>query len=148
MKIRSFIFKLISNACVICVAVSLLFFAAASIVTANSLDGQLGISFSQYALFILFSLLLAAAAYLFRLPLPRSLCLLIHFVVTAICFFVMFAVAGKLNLKSFGGAMVFFALFTLLYLLFLGLYLLFKRIVFPEKTKNKRKEEVPYEKRF
>ena len=147
MKIRSFLLKLISRACIICVAISFLFFVVAQIVTINSLDGELGISFSQYALFALFSLLLAAAGYLFRLPLSKFLRLFIHFVVTGVSFFVMFAVAGKLNLKSFGGAMVFFALFTLLYALFFGVYLLFKRLLFPEALKKKKDAEV-YEKRF
>lgn len=146
MKIKSFLLELFSRACIICVAVSMLFFALAKIVTLNSLDGELGISFSQYALFALFSLILAGASYLFRLPLSKFLCLLIHFVTTGVSFFVMFAVAGKLNLKSFGGAMVFFALFTLLYALFFGIYLLFKRLLFPEAFK--KKEAPVYKKRF
>ena len=147
MKVRDFILRLISNACVICVTVSLLFFAVAAIVTANSVEGALGISFSQYGLFILFSLLLAAAAYLFRLPVSGFLRVLIHYAVTAACFFIMFAVAGKLNASSFGGAMVFFALFTLLYAVFFGAYLLVSHLLFPEKRRKNTKEE-SYEKRF
>ncbi|MBO7171017.1 MAG: hypothetical protein J6W28_07570, partial [Clostridia bacterium] len=61
MKIKNLLLELISRACIICVAVSLLFFVVAKIVTANTLGGELGISFSQYGLFALFSLLLAAA---------------------------------------------------------------------------------------
>lgn len=148
MKIRAFIFELLSRACMTCVAVSLLFFAVAAIVTANSLDGKPAIPFSQYALFFLFSLLLAAAGYLFRLPTHKVLRLLIHFLVTAACFFVMFAVAGKLNMHNFGGAMVFFSLFTLFYALFFGVYLLLKWLLFPESRKKKAKAEEHYEKRF
>ena len=146
MKIKSFLLELISRACIICVAISMLFFVVAKIVTVNSLDGELGISFSQYALFALFSLLLTGAGYLFRLPISKVLRLFIHFVATGVSFFVMFAVAGKLSLKSFGGAMVFFALFTLLYALFFGIYRLFRRLLFPEAFK--KKEAPTYEKRF
>ena len=146
MKVRDFILQLISRACVICVAVSLLFFAVAAIVTANSLDGALGISFSQYALFMLFSLLLTGAGYLFRLPVSGVLRLLIHYLVAGACFFIMFAVAGKLNVGSFGGAMVFFTLFTIFYALFFGIYLLIKWLLYPEK--RKKKAEQHYEKRF
>ena len=147
MKIKALVLELLSRACIVCVAVSMLFFLVAKIVTVNSLDGELGISFSQYALFALFSLLLAAAGYHFRLPISKILRLLIHFVTTGVSFFVMFAVAGKLNLKSFGGALVFFVLFTLLYALFFGIYLLLKRLLYPEAFQKKKVAE-PYEKRF
>ncbi|MBO5653313.1 MAG: hypothetical protein J6S44_03775 [Clostridia bacterium] len=147
MKIKNLLLELISRACIICVAVSLLFFVVAKIVTANTVGGELGISFSQYGLFALFSLLLAAASYLFRLPLSKALCFLIHYVATGASFFIMFAIAGKLTAKSFGGAMVFFALFTLLYAVFFGVYLLFKRLLFPEAFPKKKGAE-DYKKRF
>jgi hypothetical protein len=147
MKVRDFILQFIFRACVVCVAVSLLFFAVATIVRSNSLDGELGISFSQYALFFLFSLLLTGAGYVFRLNLHRALRILIHFLITGVCFFIMFAIAGKLNLGSFGGAMIFFVLFALLYALFFGAYALLKYLLFPELRKPKKAEE-HYEKRF
>lgn len=147
MKIKAFLLELLSRACIVCVAVSMLFFVIAKIVTINSLDGELGISFSQYALFALFSLILAAAGYLFRLPISKVLRLFLHFVTTGASFFVMFAVAGKLSLKSFGGAMVFFVIFTLLYALFFGIYLLFKRLLSPAPFQKKKDMET-YEKRF
>lgn len=148
MKVKDFILKFISRACCVCVAISLLFFTVAQIIMATSLENEVGISFSQYALFLLFSFLLCGAAYLFRLPLPKALNLLIHYLVCAVCFFVMFSVTGKLQLGNFGKATVFFVIFTLFYALFFGIYLLFTRVLLRDKTRSQKKAEEVYEKRF
>ncbi len=151
MKIKEFVFQFISRACCVCVAISLLFFTLAQIIMVTSLDNEVGISFSQYALFLLFSLILCGAAYLFRLPLPKIINLLIHYFVCGISFFIMFSVAGKLQLGNFGKITVFFAIFTIFYAVFFGLYLLFKYLFLSDgkKTKNKKKaHEEPYKKRF
>ena len=152
MKLKTLIASLVGRACAICVGISLLFFTVAQIASYVRMDGELGISFSQYLLFVLFSLVLAGASYIFRLPLPRVLNLLIHYASCLLSFFVTFLAAGKLVKLTPSACLVFAVIFTLLYALVFGVYLLVRKLfrISPksEKSDRKTKAEEEYRSRF
>lgn len=152
MKIKSVIYTLVGRACAICVGTSLLFFTVAQIASYIRMDGELGISFSQYLLFLLFSFVLAGASYLFRLPLPRAVNLLIHYASCLLSFFITFIAAGKLVRVTASAILVFAMIFTLLYAVVFGICLLIRKLVgSPEKVakSNKKHEaEEEYRSRF
>lgn len=152
MKMKSIISTLVSRACLICVGISLFFFTVAQIAAYVRMDGELGVSFSQYLLFLLFSFILAGASYSFRLPLPSAVNVLIHYAICLLSFFITFIAAGKLVRMTASTVLVFTVIFTLLYALVFGIFLLIKRLFGKaekqEKTARKSKAEAEYQNRF
>ena len=152
MKIRSQEIALfLYRATAFCVGISLAFFLFAQVVASIRGEGQLGISFSQYALILLFSLLLSAAHYLFCLPLARPLCIFIHYAVCAVAFYIVFFTASKLMVENAGAFIVLLGLFTLFYIIFFGAAVLLRFLVSPKRKQKKAAEanaEASYERRF
>lgn len=152
MKIKSVIYTLVGRACAICVGISLLFFTVAQIAAYIRMEGELGISFSQYLLFLLFSFVLSGASYFFRMPLPRAVNLLCHYACCLLSFFITFIAAGKLVTLTPSVVLVFVAIFTVLYALFFGIFLLVRKLLGSSskssKIDRKSKAEEEYQSRF
>ena len=152
MKVRDLFLGILTRASSVCVGMSLVFFIVAQIASSSRLEGELGISFSQYLLFILFSFAITGAGYLFRLPLPYLLNLLIHYAVCLLSFIITFMAVGKLVATGGISLFVFAVVFTVFYAVCFGLYLLLRFLLFPEKrnerTKKKKKEAQVYVDRF
>jgi hypothetical protein len=114
---------------------------------ANSLDVTHGISFGQFLLLLLCSALLAAAAFLMLLPLPKAVNVLLNYIISFLSVYVVFGAAGKL-LNPFAA----WILFTVFYALFWGIFLLFRYIFYPERREEKsrleQREEAEYVNRF
>lgn len=138
----------LARSCVICVAISYLFFIFAQTLK----EDVLAITFSQYLLLFVFSLLLSASGFIFRIPLAKPILVAIHYVATALIFFITFTSAGKLSFPTTASLFVAIALFTVVYAVIYAVYALgkhlFKRFV-PKENKEKKAAEPPvYEKRF
>ena len=147
---KEIILPFLSRVCVTCVALTYMFFF---FVQAISRDMR-GISFLQYLWLFIFSLALTASFYLFRLPLAKPLLVLVHYAASALSFFVIFSLTGNLTFPKTARLFVAIALYTLIYALLGGLYLLIRLCFRPicKKTdfpKEKKEKETPaYEKRF
>ncbi len=133
-------------------AISLLFFLFVKILGAATPQ----ISFSRYMIILSFGMIVSAAEFIFLIKdVPRPLQYLIHYLVLAISFFVVF-----LTIRNSGGSFRFKAssifaglvIFSCFYFLIFGAVLLFKKIILkndkkqnntPEKEKNEKVEYAP-----
>ena len=143
--------KLLFRTTAICVAVTLAVLTVTQIIKSADGGGIPAITLGQFALFLLFSLLLAGASFLFLLSLHKALCLLIHFTVCGIAFFALFMLAGKFAFGSPSAVFIAMLLYTVLYAVGLGIYLLVRLIArfLSKKDAPKTQKEAPvYEKRF
>ena len=147
---KNFILPFLSRVCVTSVAVTYFFFFFVQILS----DDMRGISFLQYLYLFVFSLALAATFYIFRAPLARVLCVILHFAASTLSFFLIFSLTGNLSFKTTAQLFVAIALFALVYAVLGGIYLLIRTLLrrfnktADEKTAKKEKEKPTYEKRF
>jgi len=143
--------KLIFRTSAICVAVTLAVLTVTQIIKSTDGGGIPAVTLGQFALFLLFSLLLAGASFLFLLPIHKALCLLVHFAACGVAFFALFMLAGKFAFESPSAVFIAMMLYTVLYAVGLGVYLLARLIarLISKKDAPKAKKEAPvYEKRF
>ena len=147
MKIRDLIPSFFARACCASVALSTVFYIFMEIAYSTSLDVVNGIAFGQFLLLFLCAALLAGASYLFLLPLPRSVNVLLTYITNFLSLFIVFNAAGKT--LSFLPTLL---IFTLFYAIFFGILFLFRLIFYPEKrrekTKAEEKKEAEYVNRF
>lgn len=142
--------EFVSRTAVISVIITYFFFFLAQSIKAD----MIAISFSQYLLLFVFSLILSASFFIFRIPIAKPLCLLIHYAVTCVSFFVIFAATKKLSFPTTASLFVAIALYTLIYAAIFGILLLVKYLMnrFASRTvkshSEKPKEKPSYEKRF
>lgn len=141
MKIKNEILSFIGKSCTACVGLSLLFYIVMEIIFSTSIDRERGIPFTQFLLLLLCAFLLTGASYLFRLPFPKALNLLLHFAVSFLSLFITFVASGKLVKSGATSVLVFLVLFSVLYGLCFGIFLLFRFLFFPEKRQEKAKKE-------
>ncbi len=144
-------FKLFSRASVICVAISFLMLSVTQIIKATDGGGIPAVTLAQFSLFFLFSLILAGASFLFRLPFHNALCTLIHFLSCGVAFFAVFMLAGKFAFESPAAIFIALMLYTVLYAVGFGIYMLTRlisRLLSGKDTPKTPKETPVYEKRF
>ncbi len=137
------------DACSICVIFTLALFAFNALMHKT---GNFGVSFKQYAILLLFSVIIAYANDLFKLKnLAFFARLLLHFFVLAIAFYVVFLLAGMIRLESTANFFMAFLLYTIFYAVFFGIVLLIKKCFYPKKEDKKAKntsEKKPYQNMF
>ncbi|MCQ2385536.1 MAG: DUF3021 family protein [Clostridia bacterium] len=140
------ILPFIKDACGICVFISFLFFLFAKLIFIGRSDTtELGIAFSQYLLFFLFSLVIRGAGCIFGTKLPKLLQVLIHYTLTGVSLFIICILASKISLDSFAKMFGAFCFYTLIYALCLAVLLLFGKI--KQKRKGTENKDT-YENRF
>lgn len=151
MKIKNFIFSFIGKSCAACVGLCLLFYIAMESLAQGSLDVPLGIPLGQFILLLISALLLSAASYLFQLPLPKLINLLLNYIACFLSVFLTFAVGGKFNVTG-AGVPAFALVFTVAYAIIFGFVLFFHFLLHPEarkaKSKKEQKKEAEYVNRF
>lgn len=152
MNIRKSIFSFFGKTCASCVGLTLLFYVLIEILSATSLDIVRGIPVGQFLLLLLCAALLNAAAYIFRAPLPKVACILLHYIICILSLFVTFVASGKVILSNATNVLVFFVIFSFLYAAYWGLFLLMRFLLFPEKRSEKaqreKRKEAEYVNRF
>ena len=148
MKFKQFIFPFLAKACAACVGLALLFYTALTLLSLGELEGARGIPFSQFLLLLLCALLLTAASYLLKLNLPRFICLILHFFACFFSLFITFIAAGNLVVLSAASVLVFLFLFSVLYGIYWGLFVLLRFLIFPERRNEKRKKEKKKEEEY
>ena len=151
--LKNIILPFFARTCMTCVAVTYIFFFFVQLISKD----MRGISFLQYLWLFVFSLALAASFYLFRIPLAKPLLVLMHYGASALAFFVIFSLTGNLSFKTTAQIFVAIALYTILYALVGGIYLLVRTLIrrfekapsdTEKKDTEKKKEKPTYEKRF
>ena len=122
------------------VLITMLFFAFAKI---SGLETSPSVTFGRYALIFAFGLVLSAAEYIFSIDkLNRSLKYALHYVTLAIAFFFVFlTVRSSEDSFAFNAATIFASLiiFSVVYFVMLGLYLLFKSAFKSNKSAKETK---------
>ena len=143
-KILSFLRETLTLTAVSDLLITLAFFLFATI-QGLSTGLEVGISFSQYALILLFAFIFALSKQILQLfELSLLWRTLIHFLISAVAFIVIFLAAGKIT-PTPSGIFVFCFLFTVIYaILFfsklLVSHLLKKNFSNSEKTQEPKKE--------
>ena len=152
MNIKSHIISFFGKTFAACVGLCLLFYILMGILSDTSLEVTNAIPFGQFMILLLTGALLTAASYLLRLPFPKPLCVLLHFIVSFLLLLITFILAENLILLNAGSILVFLVIFAVCYLSAFGLYRLARYLFFPElrdeKTKKEQKEAEEYVKRF
>ena len=152
MNIKKSILSFFGKTCTSCVGLSLLFYLLIEILSTTSLDIVRALPAGQFLLLLLCAALLNAASYIFLLPLPKAINVLLHYIVCILSLFVTFIATGKVVASNAANVLVFFVIFSFLYALYWGLFLLARFLLFPEKrkekTKKEQKKEAEYVNRF
>lgn len=143
-KVLSFLKETLALTAISDLLISLAFFLFAAIQGFSS-GLEAAISFSQYALILLFAFILALSKHILRLfELSLVWRTLIHFVISAVAFIVIFIAAGKIA-PTPSGIFVFCFLFTVIYAIVFFLKLLLSHLIKkhcdkPEKAQDTNKE--------
>lgn len=152
MKIRHAVLSFFGKTCTACVGLALLFYILLAIFAQSSLSIVQALPLGQFLLLLLCAALLNGAAYLLRLPLPRAICVLLHYIACILSLFITFLSAGKIVVANATNVLVFLVVFSLFYGLYWGALLLIRFLLFPEKrrekTKKEKKREAEYVNRF
>ena len=147
---KTFIRKILVSTCVVATLISVFFYFLAAIVNkVESLMDETAITFRQFLLILLFSLLVALANRLLAYPkLHIALRILIHYATLLAAFLIVFVAAGKLKISGAASLFLSIMIFSVLYAVFFvaGYFLLRLFGALP----NKKNEEEPrtYRSRF
>ena len=151
MNIRKSILSFFGKTCTACVGLALLFYILLAILSQSSLSIVQALPVGQFLLLLLTAALLNVAAYLLRLPLPKAVCVLLHYITCILSLFITFLFSGKIAVNA-ANILVFLVIFSFFYGLYWGALLLFRFLLFPEKrrekTKKEQKREAEYVNRF
>ena len=132
--------KLLYHAAAYSVAVSILFFSFASIMSVQDLS----LSFGRFMVIVAFGLVLSTAEFIFTVKkIPRWLQYIIHYLILAIAFFAIF-----LSIRRSDGAFEFTAatafaaviIFTVFYFIGVGILYAFKKALCADGVKSHNKE--------
>lgn len=152
MNIRKSILSFFGKTCTACVGLALLFYILLTILSQSSLDIVQALPAGQFLLLLLTAALLNGASYILRLPLPKAVCTLLHYIICISSLFLTFVASGKLLITNATSTLVFFVIFSVLYAAYWGILLLVRFLLFPEKRKEKtkaeQKKEAEYVNRF
>ena len=131
--------------------ISLAFYAFSTIYAYISGYGEMGIPFSQYALLLLFSFVLALLGLVFHITaFPKYARRLIHFAVSLLAFILIFFFTGKIS-ADFSRVFIMMVVFTAIYFAVLGIAALFRKLLgdSSQSTADKKKtEKEPYQPMF
>ena len=134
--------RFIYHATAYTVAVTMLFFAFAKLMGVESTPS---VTFGRYALIFAFGLVLSASEYIFSVEkLSRVLRYFLHYAILAVAFFFVFLTVRKDSDTFVFNASVIFAsiiIFSVFYLIGLGLVLLFKSIITDRKDEKKSRSK-------
>lgn len=149
MTVKEFVRKILVSSCVVCTLISVFFYFVAAIVNeVESLFDETAVTFRQFLLILLFSLLVALANRLLSVAkLHIAWRILIHYSTLLAAFLIVFVAAGKLKISGPSSVFLSIMIFTVLYAVcFVAGYFLLRLFgALPEKAK---KEEPPYNPRF
>ena len=149
MTVKEFVRKILVSSCVVCTLISVFFYFVAAIVNeVESLFDETAVTFRQFLLILLFSLLVALANRLLSVTkLHIAWRILIHYATLLAAFLIVFVAAGKLKISGPSSVFLSIMIFTVLYAVcFVAGYFLLRMFgALPEKAK---KEEPPYNPRF
>ncbi len=151
--VKDIIVKLFTRSCTVCVAVSFFVMIIAQLAkNADTGGGRLAVTLSQYALFYLFSFIIAAASFLFLIPIAKALCYLIHFATCSAAFLIIFSLAGKISFATVSSGFKAVTLCVFFYVVGLAVFSLTKLLTKEKNSKGKsdsaQKSKPAYEKRF
>ena len=147
---KTFIRKILVSTCVVATLISVFFYFLAAIVNkVESLMDETAITFRQFLLILLFSLLVALANRLLSVKsLHAVLRVAIHYATLLAAFLVVFVAAGKLKIS--GPASVFLAvmIFTVLYAVFFVAGYFLSRLFRDAPDEKKKTDDAAYRPRF
>ncbi len=150
MTVKVFVRKILVSSCVVCTINSVFFYFVAAIVNeVESLFDETAVTFRQFLLILLFSLLVALANRLLSFQkLHIALRIAIHYATLLAAFLVVFVAAGKLKISGPSSVFLSVMIFTVLYAVcFVAGYFLLRLFgAIPKEEKNK--DETPYRSRF
>lgn len=150
MTVKDFVRKILVSTCVTCTLISVFFYFVAAIVNeVESLFDETAVTFRQFLLILLFSLLVALANRLLSVrKLHAALRILIHYATLLAAFLVVFVAAGKLKISGPSSVFLSIMIFTVLYAVCFtaGYFLLRLFGAIPSKKKNE--EPAAYNPRF
>ena len=152
MNFKKSILSFFGKTCTACVGLSILFYILIEILATTDLNIVRAIPAGQFFLLLLCAALLNAASYLFLLPVPKGISVLLHYISCILSLIFTFAATGKIALSSASSILVFVFIFSFLSALYWGLLLLFRFLLYPERrrerTKKELKKEAEYVNRF
>ena len=147
---KDFVRKILLSTCVNCTLISVFFYFIAAIVNkVESIMNETAVTFRQFLLILLFSLLVALANRLLSVrKLQIVLRVAIHYATLLAAFLVVFVAAGKLKISGAASVFLAIAIFTVFYAAFFAAgYFLIR--LFGEKPDDKKETEQPvYRSRF
>ncbi|MFA5561311.1 MAG: hypothetical protein WDA00_01525 [Eubacteriales bacterium] len=132
------IVAVLKNTCLFSTVVLLFFY---SFMAFSELSDQLSLNAKQFLVILLFAFVIAVANELLALsPLPRALGVLLHYLVLATAYFVLFLLSGNIKVQGPATIFVHLVLFSLLYALCRGIGWLFRRLSGDTKPAEKSDE--------
>ncbi len=149
MSVKTFIRKTLTSSCVVCTVISVVFYFIAAIVNeVEELFNETAVTFRQFLLILLFSVLVALANRLLAVKrLHVALRILIHYATLLAAFLVVFIWAGKLKISGPASFFLAVMIFSVLYLVFfLVSYFTLRFLNAPEE--KKKNESTEYRSRF
>jgi len=152
MSPKDFIRKILVSASVVCTVISVCFyFVAAFVNEVESLFDESAVTFRQFLLILLFSLLVALANRLLSFQgLHVTLRVAIHYATLLAAFLIVFIWAGKLKISGAASFFLAIMIFTVLYAVFFLAAYFFLRFLgaLPTQKKAKEEEKPVYRPRF
>lgn len=139
---KTFIRKILVSTCVVATLISVFFYFLAAIVNeVESLMDETAVTFRQFLLILLFSLLVALANRLLSVKkIPIVARVAIHYATLLAAFLVVFVAAGKLKISGPSSVFLAVMIFTVLYAVFFVAGYFLSRL-FREKPDEKEKAE-------
>ena len=150
MSPKDFIRKILVSSCVVCTVISIFFYFIAAIVNeVESLFNETAVTFRQFLLILLFSVLVALANRLLSVSrLHVALRILIHYATLLAAFLVVFIRAGKLKINGPAAVFLSIMIFTVLYVAFFLLAYFTLRFLGALPNRKEPEEKPEYRSRF
>ena len=150
MSPKDFIRKILVSSCVNCTVISAIFYFIAAIVNeVESLFSETAVTFRQFLLILLFSVLVALANRLLSVTrLHVALRILIHYATLLAAFLVVFIRAGKLKINGPAAFFLSIMIFTVLYVAFFLISYFTLRFLGALPSRKEPEEKPAYKSRF
>lgn len=150
MNPKTFIRKILVSTCVVATLISVFFYFLAAIVNeVESLMDETAVTFRQFLLILLFSLLVALANRLLSVrSLHAALRVAIHYATLLAAFLVVFVAAGKLRISGPSSVFLSVMIFTVLYAVFFVAGYFLSRLFRDDPDEKKKADDAAYRPRF
>lgn len=150
MNPKTFIQKILVSTCVVSTLISVFFYFLAAVVNeVESLMNETAVTFRQFLLILLFSLLVALANRLLSVrSLHAVLRVAIHYATLLAAFLVVFVAAGKLHISGASSVFLAVTVFTVLYAVFFVAGCFLSRLFRDKPDEKKKAENDAYRPRF